>query len=66
MQGRLGVGHRFDHSDIRAENALEQVLAVAGQRQRSDVSEASRADVPEERLGVLDRIALGLGVGYVQ
>jgi hypothetical protein len=49
--------HRLDHAEIGAEDVLEQVLAVAGQRQPRDLVDAAGADIAEQRLGVLDRIA---------
>ena len=32
-----GVGHRLDDADVGAEHVLQQILAVAGERERADV-----------------------------
>ena len=62
VQRRGRMGHRLDHADVGADDVLQQVLAVAGQRQRADLLEAGRAHLAEQRLGVLDRVAVRRGV----
>ena len=66
MQSRFGVRHGLDHAEIGAEDVAQQILAVAGKRERRDLPDACGADVAKERLGVLDRIALRLHIGAVE
>src|SRR6185503_17534522 len=43
-------------------DVLEEVLAVAGDRQRADAHEPGGADLPEQLLGVLDGVSLRQGI----
>src|SRR3989441_169240 len=52
------VGHGLDYAHVGAEHVLQEILAVAGQRERAHVGVAGLAHLAEERLGVLDRVAL--------
>ena len=46
-------------SDIRAEHVLQSIFAVAGEREPADVFVPGGAELAEQRLGILDGIALG-------
>ena len=39
--------HRFNHAQIGAKDAFQQILAVAGERQRGDLPDARAAEVAE-------------------
>ena len=53
MQSRFGVRDGFDHAEIGAEDAAQEILAVAGESERGDPLDASGAEVAKQRLGVL-------------
>jgi hypothetical protein len=52
------VGHRLDHAHVGAEHVLQEILAVPGERERAHVGVAGLAHLAEQRLRVLDRVAL--------
>ena len=59
VQARGGVSDGLHHAAIRAQNALEQILAVAGDSEAKNLAVADGfAKLAEQASGVLDRIAL--------
>src|SRR5437899_10226917 len=56
------VGDRLHHTHVGAQDVLQEILAVAGERERTHVGEPGVAYLAEQRLGVLDRVALAEGV----
>ena len=59
VQAGAGVSDGFDHAAIRAQNAFQQILSVAGDCEAENLSVADRfANLPEQTLGVVDGIAL--------
>jgi hypothetical protein len=57
VQRGARVRHSLDDADVGAENVVQQILAVAGERQAADRLEPGLPDLPEQILGVLDRVA---------
>src|SRR5262249_58789566 len=58
--GRVGEGLPARH--VGAQHVPQEVLAVPGQREGGHLREACGPDLAEERLRVLDRVALRDGV----
>ena len=57
VQRRARMRHRLDDGDVGADDVVQQILAVAGERQAADMVEAGGRDLPHQVLGVLDRVA---------
>ena len=66
VERRRGMRHRLHHRHVGAQHVLEEILAVARQREPRHLGEARLAHLLEERLGVLDGIALGQRVAGEQ
>src|SRR6185295_6526439 len=62
VEGGGGVSDRLHNRYVRSQDVLEEVLAVAGDRQRADAHEPGGADLPEQLLGVLDGVSLRQGI----
>ena len=62
VQGGRRVRDRFDDGDVGANHITQQVFAIAGQGEPTDVVEARFAQLREQRLRIFDGIAFGQGV----
>ncbi len=66
MQGCGGMGNRFDHRHIGADDVLQQILAVAGNGKCADFLIAGLSDLAKHFLCIFDRIAARGGIAGVK